>query len=179
MPIPSPSETDASMILWDPDTDIHLKLFPMVIAFYEEDGPEAEALLLEEVKGKNLLYLYRDTFLKRKEEFRHLVQMLDARTIKVESISSEDLTAAILGERIDRITKNTLESFTDTFKYIPEIFVQRPEISNRLDSWLKDDRPGCILVGEPGIGKTCLVADWCIQRRNKGDHILLLVERGQ
>ncbi|MFC1552032.1 hypothetical protein ACFL6P_05630 [Candidatus Latescibacterota bacterium] len=169
-----PSETDASLILWNDKTGAWLKILPLVIAIYETENQNGEALMLEEVKGKNLLYLYHDTVVKRKEEFRELIHLLDARSKQEESITSEELTVPIFGERIDRITHKTLMNFEDTFKFIPGMFIVRESFSKRLDSWLEDERPGCIIVGEPGVGKTSLVADWCIKRRDQGDHVLLL-----
>jgi hypothetical protein len=168
----TPKRIGQPLILWNEATGAWLRLFPLVIPYHETEI--TEALLLEEIKGKQLLYLRGDELVKRKEEFRELVQMLGTRTPEERRLSSEELSSELLGARVDRVTKRTLADFEDTLKYIPGIFVPRGVVTAELDKWLEGDLPGCIVVGEPGVGKTSLVADWTIQRREAGDHVLLL-----
>lgn len=170
----TPSQAQAALILLNPSTGRHLKLLPLVIPFYEEKHAAGEALLLEEVKGQYVLYLYKEDYLKRKEEFLELMRLLNARTVKAAQVSSEELTAALLGARIDALTKKTLTALEDARKYAPAMFVDRPALTVRLDEWVEAEQSGCILVGGPGVGKTSLIAGWCIQRRDRGDHVLLL-----
>ncbi len=165
---------DDPMVLWDKDKEASVRLFPLMISVEEDPRPTENALFLEEVKAKNLLYLLENKFIQRKDEYVDLVRVIDARTVKEKKLSSNDLTISILEERINRITQQTLIAFEDHLKYIPEMFLERPLLREDLDRWMESDLPGYILIGEPGAGKTCLVADWCIKRRERGDHVLLM-----
>jgi len=169
-----PSADETPLLLWHDEKQQALTLYPLVILFSEPSLSDEDVLFLEEMKGKNLLYLYRDQFIKRKEEFSTLVQMLDKRMVRVEDIDSGDLSLAILGERIDRITGRTLVEFEDAQKYIPTMFVPRPSLDEELDSWVNQAQPAVIVVGDPGVGKTSLVAHWASRRREQGDHVLLV-----
>jgi len=169
-----PKNTNEAMILWNETNNTFLRLFPLIVPIYETESVGNDAMFLEEVKGRNLLYIYRQNVYRRKNEYTRLIRALDERTPKIESISSDDLTASILGERIDLITNRTFADFEDSLKYIPSMFVERELITSKLDKWLGVEQPGCILVGDPGVGKTSLIAHWCSQRREKGDHVLLL-----
>jgi len=166
--------TRETMILWNETGKNFLKLFPLIVPIHETDSVNNDAMFLEEVKGRNLLYIYRQNVYRRKNEYAQLIQTLDKRTPKTETISSEDLTASILGERIDILTNRTLTDFEDSLKYVPSMFIERESITSKLDKWLEATPPGCIMVGDPGVGKTSLVAHWCSQRRSKGDHVLLI-----
>ena len=168
----SPGETGQPLVLWRGSSGAWIRVFPLVIPHYGGEG--TEALLLEEIKGKQLLYLWGDELIKRKGEFRELVQMLSSRMPEELELTSDELSAEVLGERVDRVTTRTLSAFEDTLKYIPGMYVERESGSEELDRWLDGDLPGCLIVGEPGVGKTSLVADWTVRRREAGDHVLLL-----
>jgi len=96
----SPTSAREAMILWNETGQSFLRLFPLIVPIHEMDSVDNDAMFLEEVKGQNLLYVYRQNVYRRKNEYTQLIQTLDKRTPKTESISSEDLTATILGERI-------------------------------------------------------------------------------
>ena len=171
-----PAECKASMLLWNPSTGAYIQLFPLLLPLNEKG--EGEAALLEEVKGKYFLYPYGDEQICMVgEEFISLRKLIEARTPKTSPLTKDDLSASLLAERIDRQTRRTLTDFQDALKYIPEIYTQRPEIEQQLDEWVETagETPGCILLGDPGTGKTSLVAGWCKHRQEKAhDHILLL-----
>ena len=129
---------------------------------------------LEEIKSRYLFYLQGENFFRLKDEFVILSKMIESKTIAENVVSAQELTLQTFTERTDRITNQTITGFTDALKYIPEMYVDRPSVSEKLDKWIEGDLPGCILTGNPGTGKTSIIANWCNNRRAKGDHVLLM-----
>ncbi|MFC1851281.1 hypothetical protein ACFL27_13880 [candidate division CSSED10-310 bacterium] len=171
---PEPTDSASSMILRNDQSGAFDTLIPLIILFPEQDLGDNEILLLEEMKGKNLLYLFRDSVVKKKEEYRILIEKIENRTIKENRVSSIELTTSILGQRIDRATRRAINGFIDTQKYMPTLFIERESVSIHLNNWVESEKPGAILLGKSGTGKTSLVANWCLQRQERGDHVLLL-----
>jgi len=93
----TPETTGQPLILWNEATGAWIRLFPLVIPHHETEV--AEALLLEEIKGKQLLYLRGDELVRRKEEFRELVQMLSARMPEQRALTSDELSGSRGWER--------------------------------------------------------------------------------
>ena len=60
--------------------------------------------------------LLGDRFVKRKQEYRGFVDLVDSRIAPLEALDSADLSNAVLGERLDRITKQTLVELEDARK---------------------------------------------------------------
>ncbi len=58
----SPEQTGQPLLLWRPSSRAWIRLFPLVIPHHEGEG--TEALLLEEIKGKQLLYLRGDELIR-------------------------------------------------------------------------------------------------------------------
>jgi len=169
-----PKTEQSFALLWNAETGAHLPLLPLIILYSEPESSQNNALFLEEMKGKNLLYLFRDKFIKRKEEYGMLIRLLDAKKEKIDFLSARELSVPIFRERLNRITKMTLIDFEDALKYIPAMYIERESMNHKLDAWLVEEKPGAILVGEPGSGKTSFVAHWAMQHLTKGDLVLLL-----
>ncbi|MFC1853110.1 hypothetical protein ACFL27_23175 [candidate division CSSED10-310 bacterium] len=170
----TPRETGEVPLIIINKQKVFLELKPLLVLLTMPEESQDDVLFLEEMKGKKLLYLYKDHYIKRKEEYGSFIALIDSRTVPMTAVSSSELSVPILSQRIHRITQTALTDFEDTLKYIPSMFVERPSIGRRLDEWLKAQQPGTIVVGEPGTGKTSLVANWCGQRIEQGDHVLLL-----
>jgi len=171
-----PDDATASIVLWNPSSKTHIRLFPLLLLI-SEDGSSEEAFL-REVKGRNLLYPYKERLIRRAGyEFEELMATIVARTPKSIPLTEKELTATLLGAQIDRLTKRTLSDYKDSLKYIPEIFLKREAIENQLDEWVESEssKPGCILLGDPGVGKTSLVGHWCEhQQKDAGNHVFLM-----
>ncbi|MFC1849491.1 hypothetical protein ACFL27_04700 [candidate division CSSED10-310 bacterium] len=173
-PLITPSETGKGPLIIINEQLAFLELKPLLVLLTMPEESQDDVLFLEEMKGNKLLYLYKDHYIKRKEEYASFIALIDSRTVPTTAVSSSELSVAILSQRIHRITQTTLTDFEDTLKYIPGMFVERASISRQLNEWLNAPQPGAIVVGEPGTGKTSLVANWCGQRNEQDDHVLLL-----
>jgi hypothetical protein len=160
-------------LLWNEASGSNIRLYPIIVTYSEDSKSSSEVAFLEEIRNKYLFYLKGNDFFKLKEEFEVLSKIIDSKTVKEKIIPAESLTLNAFAERIDRITSQTINDFRDALKYIPEIYLDRPAIANNLDAWLESNHPGCIISGNPGTGKTSLITNWCLQRRIKGDHVLL------
>ncbi len=79
--------------------------------------------------------------------------MLSSRMPEERELTSDELSAEVLGERVDRVTTRTLSAFEDTLKYIPGMFVPREEVTAELDGWLEGDHPGCVWWENQGWGR--------------------------
>lgn len=174
----TPDIDKTSTILWDEKRKTYIRLYPVIVTYSETQKGRAEVAFLEEIRNRYLFYLRGEDFFKLKDEFQILSQMIESKTIVAEVVTAESLTLRTFAERIDRITSQTITGFQDTLKYIPEMYVDRPPVTNDLDTWIQSDLPGCIITGDPGTGKTSIITNWCIQRKTKGDHILLLEASG-
>jgi hypothetical protein len=170
-----PPEIDRnSIILYDEKERTHIRLYPVIVTYTETSGGSAELAFLEEIKSRYLFYLQGENFFRLKDEFQILSKMIESKTITEDVVTAQDLTIKTFAERIDRITGQTITGFKDALKYIPEMYIDRPALTGKLNSWLKSSLPACILTGDPGTGKTSLIANFCINRREEGDHVLLL-----
>ena len=163
-----------TIILWNKKQGEHIKLYPVIVTYSEDSAKNAGVAFLEEIKSRYLFYLQGENFFRLKDEFVILSKMIESKTIAENVVSAQDLTLQTFSERIDRITNQTITGFTDALKYIPEMYVDRPSVSEKLDKWIDSEFAGCILTGNPGTGKTSIVASWCTQRKEKGDHVLLM-----
>ncbi len=161
-------------ILWDEKGDSFIMLYPIIVTYSDNFKTKGDVAFLEEIKSKYLFYLQGDNFFKLKDEFDVLSKMIESKTIIEEVVSAENLTIKTFAERIDRITNQTINNFQDALKYIPEMYIDRPHFTDKLDNWLESNLPGCIIAGNQGTGKTSIITNWCIKRRIKGDHVLLL-----
>jgi hypothetical protein len=161
-------------VLWNSKGKTFIRLYPVIVTYAENIKVNAGVAFLEEIKSRYLFYLQGENFFKLKEEFSILSDMLESKAVAAEVLTAENLTMKAFGERIDRITDQTITSFTDSQKFIPEMYIDRPAISGKLDKWLESDKPGCIITGNPGTGKTSIISNWCLQRKFCGDHVLLL-----
>ncbi|MCX6335411.1 MAG: hypothetical protein NT092_14120 [Bacteroidia bacterium] len=169
-----PSDTEnANTILWHEASGSFIRLYPIIVTSSEDSKSNADVAFLEEIRNKYLFYLQGDNFFKLKDEFEILSKLIEAKTLKEEVVTAGSLTLKIFSERIDRITNQTISDYRDALKYIPEIYLDRPTVSKHLDTWLESDLPGCVISGKTGTGKTSLITNWCVQRKAKGDHILL------
>jgi hypothetical protein len=170
-----PSDQDnRQTLLWNETDGSFIRLYPVIVTYSDDLKNSSEVAFLEEIRNKYLFYLQGDSFFKLKDEFEILSKLIETRTIKEEIVNAESLTPKTFAERIDRITNQTINDFRDALKYIPEIYLDRPEVSNKLDTWIESSLPGCIISGIPGTGKTSLVTNWCVRRKNNGDHVLLI-----
>ncbi|MGD0341975.1 MAG: hypothetical protein ABSA76_09750, partial [Bacteroidales bacterium] len=166
-------QDDKVTLLWNDEKGTYLRLYPIIVTYSENSKTGTEVAFLEEIKNRYLFYLWGDNFFKLKDEFDILSKIIDAKTVKEDIVTAESLTLNTFSERIDRITNQTINDFQDALKYIPEIYLDRPSITNNLDSWIESNLPGCIISGNPGTGKTSLITNWCVKRKAKGDHVLL------
>ncbi len=57
--------------------------------------------------------------------------------------------------------------------YIPEVYVPRPEAEAELRAFVEGRSGALLLLGDSGVGKTCLLARWAESRREAGDAVLL------
>jgi len=169
-----PPDNDNPTLLWDETTGTYIRLYPIIVTTSDDSKKTGEVAFLEEIKSKYLFYLQGDNFFKLKDEFDILSEMIESKTITEEVVTAESLTITAFAERIDRITNQTICDFQDALKYIPDMYIDRPAITTNLDNWLGSNLPGCIVAGNPGTGKTSIITSWCIQRKTKGDHVLLL-----
>jgi hypothetical protein len=170
----TPGMNNMNTILWDAKRDSFIMLYPVIVTYSDRFKPNGDVAFLEEIKSRYLFYLQGDNFFKLKEEFDVLSKMIESKTIPEEVVSAENLTIKTFSERIDRITNQTITNFQDSMKYIPEMYLDRPQFTEKLDNWLESNLPGCIIAGNQGTGKTSIITNWCIKRRLEGDHVLLL-----
>jgi hypothetical protein len=173
-----PDNNKNTTLLWDEKRETYIRLYPIIVTTSEDSKKNGEVAFLEEIKSKYLFYLQGDNFFKLKDEFEVLSKMIESKTIIEEEVSAGSLTLRTFAERIDRITSQTINNFQDALKYIPEMYVDRPSFTATLDSWLDGNLPGCIIAGNQGTGKTSIIANWCIHRKTKGDHVLLFEASG-
>ena len=134
------------------------------------------------MKGRNLLYPYKERLIRRAgHEFEQLMASISARTPKSIPLTGEIVTAALVGAQVDRLTKRTLSNYKDSLKYIPEIYLKREAIENQLDEWVESEtsKPACILLGDPGVGKTSLVSHWCEHRQQDAGNYVFLMPASQ
>lgn len=162
------------ILLWDSISQKYIRILPMVITQNINTEFESDILFLEELKGKSLTYLYSDGFIQKKEEYIVFITLIENKTIFEQGISSSELTSNILAERIFKVTKNTLLNFENTKKYIESMYINRKSVEKKLTEWLTSEKPGCILSGYPGTGKTSLIANWSKIQENNGNYVLLL-----
>ncbi len=57
--------------------------------------------------------------------------------------------------------------------YIPEAYVERSAAEGELASFLAGPSGALLLLGDSGVGKTCLLARWASRLRESGDAVLL------
>ncbi|MBI4636250.1 MAG: NACHT domain-containing protein [Candidatus Rokubacteria bacterium] len=169
-----PEAAGATLYLVNPATGQRLALLPFVIAWPEPPSETNGALLLEEAKAKFLLYVFGNDFIKRRAEYEQLMKLFAAKTVPQATVGAAELNLSLLAERIDRVTDKTITAFQDSLKFVSGIYQERPEITRRLDEWLQSQKPGCVLIGLPGTGKTTLVTGWGQRLREAGHHVLLL-----
>ncbi|HMQ31899.1 MAG TPA: protein kinase [Chloroflexaceae bacterium] len=56
--------------------------------------------------------------------------------------------------------------------YLPEVYVPRPEVEPELAAFLAGPSGALLLLGDSGVGKTCLLAHWAEGLRDAGDAVL-------
>ncbi|WP_129670900.1 protein kinase [Candidatus Chloroploca sp. Khr17] len=56
--------------------------------------------------------------------------------------------------------------------YLPELYVPREAIEAELTSFLAESVGALLILGDAGVGKTCLLADWAVALRKAGDAVL-------
>jgi Protein kinase domain/NACHT domain len=57
--------------------------------------------------------------------------------------------------------------------YIPEVYVERSAAKDELAAFLAGPSGAMLLLGDSGVGKTCLLAGWATGLRDSGDAVLL------
>ena len=159
-----------------------LKLRPLLLKLKKND-----LLLLEDhdlkkfrlvFKGSNNFRQYKRKDLKKgrgKDLLDELIELL--KRVRSDAAVLDHVDWHSFRERTSIITEKTLSLYEDMHKYVPKLYVPRPEWEGKeslFEKFLSSDQTLLALNGEQGTGKSALVSHLAANYREEGHAVLLI-----
>lgn len=110
--------------------------------------------------------------LEKKSKMKHWKELLKQKELELKLLSEKDLDLNQLRKTTSITTKNTIQTFIDNGKFIPEIVSKRDDLELYFEQFLFGNSTAIVIGGETGIGKSTLLTSKVIEWEKEGNPVL-------
>jgi tetratricopeptide (TPR) repeat protein len=168
------------LLLADPSLSRFRTLYPFLLwtdcPYCQQEpllGLTEEVFLFSGDEGKRYVaYIGVSHARPMSEPKERVSEIFEAKWVPPEIVTVEQVTYPVLYERARNLSEVCLVENIRARRYIPQVYFPRKAMEGELETFLKGNKSGFLLLGESGIGKTNLLCHKVDEWRDRGEIVL-------